>query len=275
LFTVDFFNELFVLFRAFAILNSGFSGLLFVYGTFFCFICGDPLLLSGYQLYFSGLVCVSMPERGLHAELKEWLRKPGDLVEGTVWGYRADIIRGDLLIEIQTGNFPQIRAKLAKLLNGYRVRLVYPVPERRWVIREVDGKQHRRVSPHIGRVEEVFNELIYCPTLPLAPNFSLEVLLVYAEEAQAVRWRGKRRTRYTVTERHLVKVVNTIVFEKPVDYLHLLPKMNGAFTTRQLSKAAGLRITLARRMVYCLAKMGLIEEVGTVARAKLYHLKAS
>lgn len=50
--------------------------------------------------------------------------------------------------------------------------------------------------------------------------------------------------------------------------------MNGAFTARQLSKAAKLRITLARRMVYCLAKMGLIEEVGSVARAKLYKLKA-
>ena len=215
-----------------------------------------------------------MPERGLHAELKEWLRRPGDLVEGTVWGYRADIIRGDLLIEVQTGNFPQIRAKLAKLLKGYRVRLVHPVPERRWVIREVNGKKQRRVYPRVGRVEEVFNELIYCPTLPLDPNFSLEVLLVHSEEAQVVKWRGKRRTRYIVTERHLVKVVGSRVFEKPGDYLKLVPDMHGAFTARQLSKATGLRITLARRMVYCLAKMGLIEEVGTVARAKLYRISA-
>jgi hypothetical protein len=216
---------------------------------------------------------VFMPERGLHAELKEWLRRPGDLVEGMVWGYRADIIRGELLIEIQTGNFPQIRAKLAKLLKGYRVKLVYPIPERRWVIREVDGKQQRRVSPRIGRVEDVFNELVYCPTLPLDPNFSLEVLLVHAEERQVVRWRGRKRTRYTVTERHLVKVVGREIFERPADYLRLLPEMNGAFTARQLSKAAKLRITLARRMVYCLAKMGLIEEVGSVARAKLYCVK--
>jgi len=214
-----------------------------------------------------------MPERGLHAELKEWLKRPGDLVEGTVWGYRADIIRGDLLIEIQTGNFPQIRAKLAKLLKGYRVRLVHPVPERRWVIREVDGKRQRRVSPRVGRVEEVFNELVYCPTLPLDPNFSLEVLLVHSEEAQSVRWRGKKRTRYTVTDRHLVNIVSSTVFEKPEDYLKLIPDIHGAFTARQLSKTAKLRITLARRMVYCLAKMGVLEEVGSVARAKLYRKK--
>ena len=214
-----------------------------------------------------------MPERGLHAELKGYLRRPGDLVEGEVWGYKADIIRGDLLIEIQTGNFGQIRGKLAKLLKGYKVRLVYPVPERRWVIREVGGKRQRRVSPRVGRVEEVFNELIYCPTLPLNPNFSLEVLLVHTEEAQAVRWRGRKRTRYTVTERHLVKVVSSTVLEKPADYFELLSDLHGAFTARQLSKTVGIRITLARRVVYCLAKMGLIEEVGTVARAKIYRVK--
>lgn len=205
--------------------------------------------------------------------MKEWLREPGDLIEGMVWGYRADIIRGNLLIEIQTGNFPQIRAKLTKLLKWYRVRLVHPIPERRWVIREVEGKRQRQASPHVGRIEEIFNELVYCPTLPLDPNFSLDVLLVHAEEAQVVRWRGKKRTRYTVTERHLVKVVGREVFEKPGDYLRLLPEMNGAFTARQLSKAAKLRITLSRRMVYCLAKMGLIEEVGSIARAKLYRVK--
>ena len=214
-----------------------------------------------------------MPERGLHAELKEWLRRPGDLVEGAVCGYRADIIRGDLLIEIQTGNFPQIRAKLAKLLKVYHVRLVYPIPERRWVVREVDGKGQRRVSPRVGRVEDIFNELVYCPTLPLDPNFSLEVLLVHSEETQSVRWRGKKRTRYTVTERHLIKVLSSTDFEKIEDYLKLLPDMHGAFTARQLCKTAKLRITLARRMVYCLAKMGVVEEVGSVARAKLYRVK--
>ncbi len=74
--------------------------------------------LSRYQLYFPGFVCVSMPERGLHAELKEWLRRPGDLVEGTVWGYRADIIRGDLLIEIQTGNFPTDQGEAGEAAEG-------------------------------------------------------------------------------------------------------------------------------------------------------------
>jgi ribosomal protein S25 len=50
-------------------------------------------------------------------------------------------------------------------------------------------------------------------------------------------------------------------------------KLETAFTARELSRRTGLRITLARRMVYCLAKMGLLKEVGAVARAKLYLIK--
>jgi hypothetical protein len=38
-----------------------------------------------------------------------------------------DIVRDDLLIEIQTRNFAAINAKLRKLTRSYEVRLVYPV----------------------------------------------------------------------------------------------------------------------------------------------------
>jgi hypothetical protein len=225
------------------------------------------------SVIFRKALYVHMPEKGLHAELKEWLKKPGDLIEAEVLGFKADLIRDSLLIEIQTGNFQQIRGKLVTLLKSYKVKLVFPISERKWIHREVDGKQQRRVSPHIGKVEEVFNELVYCPTLPLDPNFSMEVLLVHSEEMQTVRWRGRKRTRYTVKERHLIKVISNKIFEKPEDYLKLIPDIHGAFTSRQLSKTTGIRITLARRMVYCLAKMRLIEEIGTVARAKLYQIK--
>jgi len=237
---------------------------------------GSIVLAAEDSVIFHLAWSVTMPEGGLHAEIKEWIRRPGDIVEGEVWGYKADLIRGDTLIEVQTGNFSgDFRGKVKRLLKGYMVRVVHPVPERKWVIRDIDGRRTRRVTPRAGRVEEVFSELVYCPTLPLDPNFSLEVLLVNSEETQEVRWRGRRRTRYKVTGRHLLEVVGREVFESPRDYLRLLPDMHGAFTARQLSKASGIRITLARQMVYCLAKMGLIEEIGNVAKAKLYRIKAN
>jgi hypothetical protein len=216
-----------------------------------------------------------MPEQSLHSQLKEHYARAGDEVEGRVGGYVADIIRGDQLIEIQTGNFQgEFRGKIRELLRTHRVHVVYPVAERKWIIRREGGRRTRRVSPRRGRVEELFNELVYAPDLPKAPGFSLEVALIEAEEDQEVKWRGRRRTRYRATDRRLLRVVASRTFSRPEDYLSLLPEaLETAFTARELTRRTGLRITLARRMVYCLAKMGLIREVGTVARAKLYQIK--
>ena len=44
-------------------------------------------------------------ESTLHKQLKEWYARPGDVFEQKVEGYWVDLIRGHLLVEIQTGNF--------------------------------------------------------------------------------------------------------------------------------------------------------------------------
>ena len=46
----------------------------------------------------------TLNEKSLHAALKEWYAKPEDLIEVPVDGFTVDIVRGDLLIEIQTRN---------------------------------------------------------------------------------------------------------------------------------------------------------------------------
>ncbi|MBN1683045.1 hypothetical protein JW865_05790 [Candidatus Bathyarchaeota archaeon] len=214
-----------------------------------------------------------MPETILHQQLKDWYSKPGDLLESQVWRYRADIIRGDKIIEIQTGNFQQFRNKVEKLLKGYKVRVVYPIPYRVWIIKEIDGKKIRKISPKIGRLEEVFNELVYCPNIVINKNFSLEIVLVNIEEDKIVKWRGRKRVRYKTVERRLLNVISTKVFEKPSDYMKFLPEgLTTAFTSRELSKRLNIKISLARRMVYTLTKMTILNEVGFVARAKLYQL---
>ncbi len=100
-------------------------------------------------------------EKSLHAALKEHYAQAGDLLEAPVAGYVIDIVRGDLLIEIQTGNFSALKRKLARLLESHQVHLVYPVPAARWIVRvRVDGEiaRARRKSPKRGRVEDVFSE---------------------------------------------------------------------------------------------------------------------
>ena len=75
-------------------------------------------------------------ESSLHAALKEWYADPDDAVEVAVDGYQIDVISGELLVEIQTGNFSAMRVKLRRLLPAHPVRLVYPIAREKWICRE-------------------------------------------------------------------------------------------------------------------------------------------
>ena len=80
-------------------------------------------------------------EKPLHAALKEWYRQPGDRFEVCVDGFVVDIVRGPVLVEIQTRNFAAIKRKLAKLAVHNPVRLVYPIARDKWIVKLAeDGK---------------------------------------------------------------------------------------------------------------------------------------
>ncbi|HAX81656.1 MAG TPA: hypothetical protein DCY40_03685 [Actinobacteria bacterium] len=61
----------------------------------------------------------SLNEKPLHAALKEWYRRRGDLVEVATDGFVVDLVRAGLLIEIQTGSFAAMRRKLDRLLDAH------------------------------------------------------------------------------------------------------------------------------------------------------------
>src|SRR5215813_1057837 len=133
-------------------------------------------------------------EKPLHASLKQWYARPGDRFEVPVGGFVIDIVRDDLLIEIQTRNFASISSKLSKLTRSYEVRLVYPVVQEKWIVRmgtDGAGSFVRRKSPKRGRLEDLFWELVSIPQLLANPNFSLEVLMIREEEVR--RYDGKRK----------------------------------------------------------------------------------
>ena len=75
--------------------------------------------------------------------LKAWYAQPGDQLESKVDGYVIDLVRGDLLVEVQTANFSAIKRKLVKLLENHPVRLVYPIPSEKWILRISRGWCYR------------------------------------------------------------------------------------------------------------------------------------
>ena len=76
----------------------------------------------------------TLRESSLHAKLKEWYKEPGDKLETFIDGYIVDIVRKDLLIEIQTQNFSALRKKLTHLTKNYKVLLEYPIISDKWIV---------------------------------------------------------------------------------------------------------------------------------------------
>jgi len=216
----------------------------------------------------------TLNEGPLHAALKAWYTRPGDTLEVQVGGYVVDIVRGDLLIEVQTGSFAGIKHKLWALTADHPLRLVYPVPRDRWIVR-VDGqgaRLARRKSPKHGGVEDVFAELVSFPRLLARPGFSLDVVVTREEEirrhepGQAWRRRG-----WVTIERRLLEVVEHRLFETPACLGELLPAaLPDPFTTADLARALGRPRWLAQKMAYCLRHMDLIEPTGHHNRSVLY-----
>jgi hypothetical protein len=216
-------------------------------------------------------------EKPLHASLKQWYARPGDRFEVAVGGFVIDIVRDDLLIEIQTGNFSSIKSKLTNLAQAHQVRLIYPIVQEKWIVRSaVDGgRVMRRKSPKRGGFQDLFWEMVSIPHLLSNGNFSLEVLLIREEEAR--RYAGKRHWRkrgWVVDTRRLLDVVDRRVFKDPADWLAFLPDGLPSFTTGDLATATDMRRALAQKMAYCLQKGRLIELIGKRGRANLYHVLA-
>jgi hypothetical protein len=217
----------------------------------------------------------TLNESPLHAALKAWYARPGDRFEVSVDGFIIDIVRGDLLVEVQTGNFSAIKRKLTTLVRNHAVRLVYPVAREKWIIklaRDGEGRLGRRKSPKRGAFEHVFGELVRFPRLLASPRFSLEVLLIQEEEVRRYDGRrGWRRRGWVTHERRLLQVVDQRLFTTPADIAAMIPpSLAEPFSTSDLATAIGQPRWLARRMAYCLRNVGALDPVGKQGNAILY-----
>src|SRR5262245_28554454 len=218
-------------------------------------------------------------EKPLHASLKQWYARPGDRFEVAVGGYVIDIVRDDLLIEIQTGNFSSIKSKLTNLVNSHQVRLIYPIAQEKWIVRLATDDRSgviRRKSPKRGRLEDLFWEMVGIPQLLSNRHFSLEVLMIREEEVRQHEGKRKRRRRgWVIEERRLLEVLDQRLFGESADWLGFLPEGLESFTTRDLATAMDTGRELAQKMAYCLRKGRVIELIGRRGRANLYRVASA
>lgn len=215
-------------------------------------------------------------EGPLHAALKRALELPGDRHEVPIGRFVIDVVRADgELVEIQTGGFGPLGAKLDALLDAHRFRIVYPVAARRRIVR-VDGGGEvlsARASPRRGSPLEIFDRLVSFPSLVGHPNLTIEIVQVAEDHIRApAPTRVRRRTR-DPGERRLVGVLERLELSDAEALLGLLgPLPTHPFTTRELAGALRCPTVLAQRIVYCLRALELFVPAGKRGRAPLHEL---
>ena len=215
-----------------------------------------------------------MNEHSLHSAIKDWYSLPNDRFEVKIDGFIIDILRGDLLVEVQTKSFHAIKGKLSSLVKNHEVRLVYPIPERKWIVRIAKSGElvSKRKSPRRGKLVDLFYELVSIPHLIASENFSLEVLMIEEEEIRCNDGKGSwRRRGVSIKDRRLINITDRALFEKEVDFLRFLPSdLKRPFTNRSLVDQTGVSINLTRKMTYCLRKMGAIKGVRKNGRELIF-----
>lgn len=217
----------------------------------------------------------TLSEKSLHAGLKDWVSQPGDEFEVKLDGFVIDVVREDLLIEIQTRHLYAMKRKLTKLLaNGHQIRLLHPIARDKWIVRETAVGEHvsRRKSPKRGKTLDIFKEMVRLTGLIPHPNLTIEVLLTQEEEILRDDGKGSwRRKRWSIHDRLLLDVVEQAKFATKSDYLAVIPeRLERPFTNKQLAQALSIRPDLATKITYTLRQMDLLEIIGKQGRSNLY-----
>jgi hypothetical protein len=215
----------------------------------------------------------TLSEKGLHADIKDFLVEPGDKFEKRVDGFIADIFRDGQIIEIQTQNFGALRKKLTHLLGYYPVHLVHPIAVERIIIRQdANGREiNRKKSPKKGRSIDIFEELLYIRELVMHPNLTFEILMTREEVIRRQDLKRKRWKGWYVYDRRLVEVVDRIVLGSYRDFKNLLPDdLDSPFTNKELGQRLGCSHHQAGTITSTMKRMGIIREVGKRGNSKLF-----
>jgi hypothetical protein len=200
-------------------------------------------------------------ESSLHAALKLLVSQPGDRFEVPVEGFVVDVVRGDTLIEIQTGAFAAMGRKLDRLLDDHHVHIVHPIAVGSWIQRR---ELRPRKSPKRGCVHDVFDELVSVPTILDHPNLTIEVFLVDVDVVKVPDpTLRRRRGGWRTVDRRLRQVISRHGLRTAADLVDLLPQgLPTPWTTRDVADAGGLPRRTAQQMAYVLRANALATEVG-------------
>jgi hypothetical protein len=214
-------------------------------------------------------------ESSLHRTLKFQYTGPGGKTEAQVGEFVADGISKDgEYIEVQTGSFGPLVKKVKEFASLGKVRIIHPVAVAKIIeVYSPDGDfLYRRRSRIKGSYWNIFNALLHSPELPLTRGLAIEVVLIDVTEKRIKDGKGSwRRKGISLNDKELSSWHESILLEKPKDYMYFVPfKKKEEFTTSLLAEKAGIDIAIARKALYVLTKMKVVKRIGKKVLSWVY-----
>lgn len=219
----------------------------------------------------------TLSEKYLHALLKRYFEPDTDYHEVGIDRFTADICRDMSIIEIQTRALGRLREKLEYyLLEGYKVRVVYPIPHIKWlswIDPETGETSPKHRSPKTGSFYDCFWELYNIKYFLDWDNLSVELMLIDVVDYKNLNGYGKRRKiRATRQERYPIALYDTLILDSPSDYIKLVPEtLPEIFTKEEYAKATKLSAEMAYSGLNILQYLEVVELVGKEGRKKIYR----
>jgi hypothetical protein len=216
-------------------------------------------------------------ESELHRALKFHYCGQNGCTEQVLGDYVCDgLTEAGEIIEVQTGSFGPLKDKAGKLAARGPLRIVHPVIIVKYIeTYNKDGALvRRRKSPRRGGPWDLFHSLLYAPELPLLRGLTIELALIDVLEKRVQDGRGSwRRGGTSIAGKELAAWRDSIILEKPRDYRRFIPPaLTGDFTSAALAEGAEISAELARKTLYVLNRMGVVERTGKKGKAFTYRL---
>ena len=202
-------------------------------------------------------------EKRLHRILKRFACDDADAWEIPVGGYVADVRTEEDLVEIQTGSFRPLTAKLTYYLTqtDYRVTVICPILSQMRILRmdrETGEILRDRRSPKKGTPMDALVQLYWLRELFPSERFTVRVLLIRAEEHRySERMRYRKAGAYDA-ELFPLELLDEVFFHSIEDLTPYLPPEE-VFTAAEYGKVFGLKPRPANAVLQLLCAVGLLE----------------
>ena len=215
----------------------------------------------------------TLREGALHRDLKSIYAAHGAQTEQPIGKYVVDVLDGDHVTEIQTANFSALYSKLNGLLETHSVTVVYPIAVRKTLVKHTEVGEQRRKSPRVGSALDLFDELVYMPTLLDRVNLDLELAYVSVEEHREFdAKRAWRRRHWVITERRLDEIMQQERFDSMSGLFGKFGEdLPHQFTTATIASSLGTTRNKAQKFAYCFRQANVIQACGKDGNAVIYQ----